>query len=185
MLVSSRPLRRSTLWVLVQASLVSLFIVSAGHAGSLPATASAAFSPATVMVGGSQTTTYTLTVANPNVADLTNVQFTNAYPAGLVADVIGNYTCATSNVLNPPGNPGGTNGGSGTFTATGFSFTLNTLSAGTSCTVVLNMHATSQGSLVDTTSTFTSNESSAGAAASATLTVNPSTPVTLQAFDVE
>jgi hypothetical protein len=186
MLVSSRPFRRNPIPVLAKSSLVCLLLVSAVHAGNtLPATASAVFSPATVMVGGSQTTTYTLTVANPNATALTNIQFTNAYAAGLVADAIGNYTCATTNALNPPGNPGGTNGGTGSFSATNFSFTLNTLLGGDSCTVVVKMHAMSAGSIVDTTSTFTSTEATAGAAASATLTVNPSTPVTLQSFDVE
>jgi len=186
MLVSSQPLHRNQLVrVSVQTVLLSIVLVSTAHAGSLPASASAAFNPATVVVGGTQTTTYTLTVSNPNASALTNIQFTNAYPAGVVADLIGNYTCATSNALNPPGNPGGTNGGSGSFTANGFNFTLNTLLGGDSCTVVINMHATSPGSIVDTTSTFTSTEATAGAAASATLTANPSTPVTLQAFDVE
>ena len=105
MLVSSRPL--------IQSTLVCLLFVSEGHAGTiLPPSGSAAFNPATVTMGGSQTTTYTLTVSNPNATSLTNIQFSNTYPAGLVVDAIGNYTCAT---VSAPGNPGGTGGGSANF----------------------------------------------------------------------
>lgn len=146
--------------------------------GQVPPTASANFTPSTVVAGGSRTSTYTLTITNPNSAaqPLTNVQFTSTYPAGLVPDLIGNYTCATTYLLHPAGNPGGTNGGSGSFTAGGFSFTLNTLEGGTSCTVVFLLHASpvlTTTLITETTSTVTSNEASAGAAASATLTVNP------------
>src|SRR5450755_3580092 len=130
----------------------------------VPATASAVFSPSTVVAGGSKTTTYTLTITNPNSAaePLNNVHFTNTYPAGLVPDQIGNYTCATNNA---PGNPGGTNGGSGSFNATDFDFTLTTLGGGKSCTVILLLHASPVGVttlITDTTSTITSSEASAG-----------------------
>src|SRR6266481_5167609 len=124
---------RLVVWQFVSFSV--LWAIQACALPVLPPTASANFSPSTVVAGGSKTTTYTLTISNPNGSDLTNVQFTNTYPAGLVRDLIGNYTCGTTYALHPAGNPGGTNGGSGSFTATGFSFTLNTLPAGDSCTV--------------------------------------------------
>ena len=144
---------------------------------AVPPTATASFSPSTVE-GSTQTktTTYTLTVSNPNSSDLTNVQFTSSYPAGLTPDLIGNYTCGTSYLLNPAGNPGGTNGGNGSFMAGGFSFTLNTLPAGDSCTVIFKAHGNPVATttlVTQTTSTITSNEATPGAVANATLTVQP------------
>jgi uncharacterized repeat protein (TIGR01451 family) len=136
----------------------------------IPATGSASFLPSTVVEGGFDTTTYTLTVSNPNAGDLTNVQFSDAYPPGLVADQTGSSTCGTN---APGGNPGGTNGGISTFLLTGFSFTLNTLSGGDSCTVIVLMHASLVGDIVDSTSSFTSNEASPGTSTSAELVSVP------------
>jgi len=148
----------------------------------VPPTVTAAFNPATVTVGGSKTTTFTITIANPNssAVPLDSVHITNTYPAGLVPDQIGSYTCGG---VAAPGNPGGTAGGSGSFTANGFDVTANTLQGGDSCTIVVLMHATMTGPITDTTSNTTSVEAPPSAPASATLTVT-SLPVTLQSFDV-
>ncbi len=55
-------------------ALLSLGLLTASFAhAQVPPTASANFSPSTVEGGGTKTTTYTLTVSNPNASDLTNL----------------------------------------------------------------------------------------------------------------
>jgi uncharacterized repeat protein (TIGR01451 family) len=136
-----------------------------------PPALSAAFSPASVAVGGSGTTTLTVTVTNPNAAaGLTGIAFSDTYPAGLVRDSIGTANC----------------GGSESFSLSGFTISGVSLAAGASCITQSHMHATSTGSIVDITSTVTSNQSSAGPAATATLTVAapPSLMVTFGATTI-
>jgi hypothetical protein len=64
-------------------------------------------------------------------------------------------------------------GGSGSFTATGFSKRNVSLAAGASCVESMTVHATATGALTNTTSTVTSNEAAPGGPATATLTSNP------------
>jgi hypothetical protein len=131
-----------------------------------PPVISASFSPDTVAVGGTKTTTLTITITNPNTVALTGMAFSDTYPAGLVPDQIGGYTCGTS-------------GSSASFTGSGFSFNNATLAASSSCIVPILMHANTAGQIVDMTSTVTSGQSAVGAAAAATLIV--ATPPSLSA----
>ncbi len=125
-----------------------------------PVALNAAFSPASVAVGSNSTFTFTAT--NPNAIALTNVQFNNTVPVGLALVSQTGGTCGTFATgggvfaINPP---------AGTF-----SLTANSLAAGTSCTISVLVRPKSSGSLVDTSSTATSNEAPAGTAATATLT---------------
>jgi len=133
------------------------------------ASLSAAFSPASVAVGS--TSTFTVTATNPTTIALTNVAFSNTVPAGLTLVTQTGGTCAT---LAVGGGIFNINPGTGTFSATS-----NTLAPGQSCTISVSVLASNVGSLLDMTSTVTSNEALAGAAASATLLVT--TPLTITA----
>ena len=153
---------------------LSLLAAGAGPAEAqalLPPVVTVTFTPSTVLTGGSETTTLTATVNNPNPTPvegiLAHVAFSNTYPAGLVFDAISSFTCGTE---------AGSAGGTASFTSTGFSVEANEIPAGGSCNVVILMHATSPGSFLDTTSTVTSFDTSDGAAASATLTATVPVP---------
>lgn len=133
-------------------------------AQSLPITITKSFNPANVPVGGTATTTMTVTITNPNAFQVTGINFSDAYPAGLAPDVVGAYTC-------------GTLGSSAAFNASGWAFTNVTLAAGASCSVPMLMHATIPGAIVNTTSQVTGTGVPAGGPASATLNAFvPETP---------
>ncbi len=136
------------------------------------ASLSTAFSPASVAVGSNST--FTVTVTNPTTVALTNVSFSNSVPAGLTLVSQTGGTCGTL---------AGTGGGTITINAPAgfFSVLANSLAAGVSCTISLQVLAANAGLLLDTTSTVTSSEALAGAAASATLLVT--TPLTITAND--
>jgi hypothetical protein len=123
-------------------------------AQSLPLTMAKNFSPSTVVVGGSSTTTMTVTITNPNAFTVSGISFSDTYPAGLVPDVVGAYTCTP---------------GSAIFTGSGWSFSGVSLAAGGSCSVPMQMHATIAGAIVNTTSQVTSTQTPPGGPASATL----------------
>ena len=123
---------------------------------SLPITITKSFNPSTVFVGGVSTTTMTVTITNPNAFSVSGINFSDTYPAGLVPDQVGAYTC-------------GTLGSSALFNASGWAFTNVTLGAGASCTVPMNMHASIAGVIVNTTSQVTGTGVPAGGPASATL----------------
>ena len=158
---------------------LSLLAAEAGPAEAqalLPPVATVTFTPPQVLVGG--TTTLTVTITNPNQTPvegiLDNITFSNTYPPGLVPDeaIVSNSaggTCgseAATAGFNLP-----------SFTPTGFSLAeAEEIPAGQSCNVVVLMHATSAGSLVDTTSTIVSGDAPDGVAASATLTATVPVP---------
>jgi hypothetical protein len=125
-------------------------------AQSLPLTMAKNFSPSTVTVGGSSTTTMTVTITNPNSFLVSGISFSDTYPAGLVPDVVGAYTCTPGSAL---------------FTGSGWSFSGVSLAAGASCVVPMHMHATITGSIVNTTSQVTATQTPPGGPASATLNV--------------
>ena len=125
-------------------------------AQSLPLTMAKNFSPSTVLVGGSSTTTMTVTITNPNSFLVTGISFSDTYPAGLVPDVVGAYTCTPGSAL---------------FTGSGWSFSGVSLAAGASCSVPMQMHATITGSIVNTTSQVTATQVPPGGPATATLNV--------------
>jgi hypothetical protein len=122
------------------------------------------FTPSTVLVGGSMTTTMTVTITNPNSFTVTGISFSDAYPAGLAVDQIGAYTC-------------GTLGSSASFNGSGWSFSNVTLAAGGSCSVPVLMHATNLGPIVNTTSQVNGTGVPAGGPASATLNAVSTIPV--------
>ena len=115
---------------------------------------SKSFNPTTVPVGGAGTTTMTVTITNPNVASVSGIAFSDTYPAGLVPDQVGAYTCSA---------------GSAVFTGTGWSLGNVTLGAGASCSVPILMHATITGQITNTTSQVTGTGVPPGGPASAIL----------------
>ncbi len=155
---------------------LSLLAAGAGPAEAqtlFPPVATVAFTPPQILVGGSGTTTLTVTITNPNPTPvegiISNVIFSNTYPTGLVPDeaIISDSTCGSDSTagFNTP-----------TFSPTGVSAEAAEMPAGISCTVVVLMHATSAGSLVDTTSPITTGQTAPGFAGSATLTAAYSVP---------
>ena len=136
-------------------AVVALALVSAGPVLAQSAiTITKSFNPSTVPVGG--TTTMTVTITNPNAFQVSGINFSDTYPAGLVPDVVGAYTC-------------GTLGSSALFNASGWAFTNVTLAAGASCSVPMVMHPTISGVIVNTTSQVTGTGVPPGGPASATL----------------
>lgn len=125
-------------------------------AQGLPLTMSKSFNPSTVAVGGTGTTTMTVTITNPNAFTVSGISFSDTYPAGLVPDVVGAYTCSPGSAL---------------FTGTGWAFSNVTLGAGASCSVPMLMHATITGPITNTTSQVTGTGVLPGGPASATLNV--------------
>lgn len=107
----------------------------------------------------------TVTVTNPNSFTVTGIAFSDIYPAGLVPDVVGAYTCGPGSAL---------------FNGSGWAFSGVTLGAGASCSVPILMHATTVGSITNTTSLVTGTGVPAGGPASAILNVSaaPAAPVT-------
>lgn len=123
---------------------------------SLPLTMANSFTPSTVTVGGTATTTMTVTITNPNAFTVSGVSFSDTYPAGLVPDQVGAYTCSA---------------GSAAFSGTGWALNNVTLGAGASCVVPMLMHATITGQITNTTSQVTGTGVPPGGPASAVLTV--------------
>ena len=130
-------------------------------AQGLPLTMSKSFSPSTVPVGGTSTTTMTVTITNPNGASVSGISFSDTYPAGLVPDVVGAYTCSAGNA---------------TFNGSGWSLNNVTLGAGASCSVPILMHATIAGQITNTTSQVTGTGVPAGGPASAILNALANVP---------
>jgi len=109
--------------VLRRLVLLTLVIVACAPmllAQSSALTMSKSFSPSTVPVGGTSTTTMTVTITNPNGSSVSGISFSDTYPAGLVPDQVGAYTCSA---------------GSAVFNGTGWSLNNVTLGAGLSCSV--------------------------------------------------
>jgi hypothetical protein len=123
-------------------------------AQGLPLTMSKSFNPSTVQVGGSSTTTMTVTITNPNGFSVSGIGFSDTYPAGLTPDVVGAYTCSA---------------GSAAFNGSGWSLNNVTLGAGASCSVPIQMHATIVGQITNTTSQVTGTGVPPGGPASAIL----------------
>jgi mucin-19 len=125
-----------------------------------PPSIAKAFSPNSVAVGGVSTLTFTLTNANAGTA-LTGVSFSDSFPAGL-------QVAATPNVAT-------TGCGSPTFAPTAgntsLSFSGGTIAASGTCTVSVNVTATSSGAKLNTTSNVTSTNGGTGNTGTDTLTV--------------
>ena len=146
---------------------LTILVVLAGAppllAQGLPLTMSKSFNPSSVPVGGTATTTMTVTISNPNGASVNGISFSDTYPAGLVPDQVGAYTCSA---------------GSAVFNGSGWALNNVTLGAGASCSVPILMHATTPGPITNTTSQVTGTGVPPGGPASATLnaTAAASTP---------
>src|SRR5262249_29876210 len=82
-----------------------------------PLTISKSFNPSTVVVGGTATTTLTVTVTNPNASSVSGISFSDTYPAGIVPDQVGAFTCSAGSAL---------------FNGSGFALNNVTLGAGAS-----------------------------------------------------
>ena len=130
-------------------------------AQGLPLTMSKSFNPSSVSVGGTATTTMIVTITNPNAFTVSGISFSDTYPAGLVPDQVGAYTCSA---------------GSAVFTGSGWAFNNVTLGAGASCSVPMLMHATITGPITNTTSQVTGTGVPPGGPASATLNVTAAAP---------
>lgn len=124
-----------------------------------PPTISKAFGSTFLGVNGTTTLTFTIGNANPST-NFTNVAFTDTLPAGLI-------------VANPNGLVN--NCGSGTVTAVAGlnSISVSALSrnAATSCTIVVNVTANSEGAKNNVTGAISSTQGGTGLTASATLNV--------------
>ncbi len=133
-------------------------------------TASKAFAPATVQLGGASQMTITLT--NPNAIAISNAAFNDTYPAGIqnaASGVVASNSCGGA--VNAPA--------SGTSAA----FAGGTIPANASCAIVINVVATAIGAQLNSTGAITSNNAASGASASGTLTVTPLTaPTTTKTF---
>ena len=149
-----RPIRQASYLL----TLLTMAWTPAVMAQSAALTMTKSFSPSTVAIGGSKTTTMTVTITNPNSFQVTGIQFSDTYPAGLVPDQVGATTC-------------GTLGSSAVFTSSGWAFNNVTLAAGATCSVPMLMHATTLGPITNTSSQVTGTGVPAGGPASATLNV--------------
>jgi uncharacterized repeat protein (TIGR01451 family) len=122
----------------------------------LPLTMAKTFNPPTVTIGGTSTTTMTVSITNPNGFSVSGVSFSDTYPAGLVPDQVGAYTCSAGSAL---------------FSGTGWALNNVTLGAGASCVVPILMHATIMGPITNTTSQVTGTGVPPGGPASAVLNI--------------
>ena len=96
----------------------------------------------------------TVTITNPNAFTVSGISFSDTYPAGLVPDQVGAYTCSA---------------GSAVFSGSGWALNNVTLGAGASCNVPMLMHATITGPITNTTSQVTGTGVPPGGPASAIL----------------
>ena len=138
-------------------SILFAFMLVTGAQAQSPPTIAKAFSAATVGLNQSVTLTFTLTNPNP-ATDLTGVSFSDDMPAGLLIanpDSLGG-TCDTSVVTLSP---------------TNISLVGTTILANSSCTLSIDVLATTAGDQVNTTGAITSVEGGTGGTATATVTV--------------
>jgi LPXTG-site transpeptidase (sortase) family protein len=121
------------------------------------------FSPNPILVNGTSTLTFTLTNPNQNNA-LNGVAFSDTYPAALV-----NTTPVST-----------TNTCGGTLSATAgvnsISLSGGSISAGSTCTVTVNVTSASTGTYANTSGTVSSTNGGTGNTASDSLTVNSPNP---------
>ena len=122
-----------------------------------PPTIAEAFSPTSILTGGTSTLSFTLTNTNL-VSTLSGIGFTDALPSGVTVGSTG---------------PTSTCGGSLTTTAPGsLSFTGGSLAANTTCTFSVSVTGATPGTKINTTSVVSSTEGGPGTIATATLIVN-------------
>jgi hypothetical protein len=125
-----------------------------------PPSIAKAFAPNTIPVGGTSTVTFTITNPNAGTA-FTGVSFTDTFPAGLAVAATPNAT--TSGCGAPVFAPASGN--------TSLTFTGGSIVASGTCTVTVDVTATTSGSKVNTTGNVSSVEGGAGNTGTDTLTV--------------
>jgi uncharacterized repeat protein (TIGR01451 family) len=131
-----------------------------------PPSLAKAFSPNPIAIGGVSTLTFTITNPNAGTA-LTGVAFTDTFPAGLQVAATPNATatgCGSPIFAPAAGN-------------TSVSFSGGTIAASGTCTVTVDVTATTGGSKVNTTGNVTSTNGGTGNTGTATLTVNQTAPI--------
>ena len=130
-----------------------------------PPSIAKAFSPNPIAVGGVSTLTFTIT--NPNAGTtLTGVAFTDSFPAGLEVAATPNAT--TTGCGSPTFAPAAGN--------TSLSFSGGTIAASGTCTVTVNVTATTGGAKVNTTGNVTSTNGGTGNTGTDTLNVSVTSP---------
>jgi uncharacterized repeat protein (TIGR01451 family) len=131
-----------------------------------PPSIAKAFSPNPIGVGGVSTLTFT--IMNPNAGtSLTGVAFTDSFPAGMQVAATPNAT--TTGCGSPAFAPAAGN--------TSVSFSGGTIAASGTCTVTVNVTATTTGAKVNTTGNVTSTNGGTGNTGTDTLTVNLTAPL--------
>ena len=153
--------------------------ISTGNAGSgsaasgtlvvmAPPSATKAFAPTPIAIGG--TTVLTITLSNPNSVAISGAAFTDSYPANMVnaATPAGATTCTGGTVTAASGGPSTALSG-GTIPANG------------SCTVTANVTITGAGTFNNTTGPIATANAGTGSAATANLN-GPQPPLVAQSF---
>ena len=128
-----------------------------------PPSISKLFAPNPIITGGTSTLTFTITNPNLNYA-LTGLAFSDTYPAGLqnTATPNGTTTCTGGTVTAANGNSVSLSGG--------------TVAAGSTCTVTVNVTASTTGGFPNTSLAVSSTNGGTGNTASDTLSVNAPNP---------
>lgn len=134
--------------------------------------ASKSFAPSSMAKNA--TSTLSITVQNNNNSTMTGVAFTDTYPAGLVNAAAPTVTAtpATCTYTALTAAAGGNS-----FALTGGSIPLNT-----ACIYTVQVTAATEGSYLNDSGAVSSTNFGIGAAASATLTVTPSSPTIAKSF---
>jgi uncharacterized repeat protein (TIGR01451 family) len=125
-----------------------------------PPSLAKAFSPNPIAVGGVSTLTFTITNPNAGTA-LTGIAFADSFPAGLQVAATPNAT--TTGCGSPTFAPAAGN--------TSVSFSGGTIAASGTCTVTVDVTATTGGAKANTTSNVTSTNGGTGNTGSDTLNV--------------
>ncbi len=126
----------------------------------VPPSIAKSFAPDPIAVGGVSTLTFTIMNSNPG-APLTGVAFTDTFPAGLQVAATPNATatgCGSPTFAPAAGN-------------TSVSFSGGTIAASSTCTVTVDVTATTGGDKINTTGNVTSTNGGTGNTGTDTLTV--------------
>jgi hypothetical protein len=150
--------------VLIAASFAPMVFAQAS-----PLVITKSFNPASVALSGNTDSVATFTVTNPNATPLTNVQFSDAMPAGI--DLLISPTFGSCSTVATGGGMFSINPGTDTFSSTS-----SVLNGGQSCTIIVRVRGNAAGAHVNTTSQVTATGAPPGTAASATLRVAGDVP---------
>jgi hypothetical protein len=141
---------------------LSFLALAAGQpalAAVLPPTIGKAFGAASILIGQSTSLTFSIANPNPTFTTLTNINFSDGFPSGLVVATPNGLTNTCGGSISAPSGSAGV-GMSGV-----------TLAPGASCTWSINVTATSAGAKNNTTNAISATESGVGGTASASIFV--------------